>query len=556
MLFFNFLFDKLTVRKRPSTELEEEKSLPSQGSELEEEKVIIRPTRPKPDIKNTNRNTCVIPVTILSKIIEFLDLDDRKTISLVSQEFRKINRNVSFDLTSEAVGYDKLVKFLRVNYDLKITGIKLYLEHSDRDLSGLKPYLKNIKKIVIGGKFVSNELCSKMHDYLEECVNLEDCEIKDRGKIFPCLPEDNKLKRLSFSFCEKKGLALFFSNLEYLNLRGTSRETLDLRWCPSLTKLDIGKTKFTKIELSNNNQIKDLCFKPSVELDMSFLSKCNNVSRLKTARGILDLNVLDQMNSLTELVILDPRGFYGDLTKLAKLRYLNLSYYTNDRTIPLGRLPEMPPNLEHFKLQLNSRCDNFMVTSLEVLEKCSKLEKLQIKGSRFNIIYIGKCATLKYVDIDLGLGIIEGSKSLGELKLLTNLRLCCGNTSLNSEMLSGCTELKSLSLTVPDLENANFLNLPQSLEFLEISIEDTLDLVFLANCNSLRNIVFGTYSITNYECLKNLPNLEKIYFYNDEINPSILEMLGDKIGKWDYIKIFLGNRQREIYGAELEDKPE
>lgn len=555
------IYQNVSIKDNPSPSSSEEivkpksRASPRHYSSSSEEIVKSKSSKAVSPKKGVESRFNKIPSTLLSKMTEFLTFDERKTISLIDKGFRKINRDTFLDLSPIPLGYSNLIKFLEINPDLKITGLNIILDSSGV-LDSLNPYLKNIQKLVVTGKDSTNKILYDLN-FLENCKKLEDCDIRVRSKVLPYLINNHKLKRLSSLGTEDNLFTPIFNNLEYLCIRLASGKSLNLKGCPTLTELDISMSNFGTLKLRDDNKINNLNIKISPNLDLSFLSKCNNLYRLYVEEGEFDLNLLNHMNLLTKLIISGPLKVTGDFGGYKSLRYLKLDYDIRNDMVPLEQLPRLPPNLEHLNLYIDNDNYDHQDPSFRVLSKCPKLEKLTISGKNINLNVkdIKDCKLLKYIRLNLISGSINAARYLAELPQLTILQLRCSDPNLDRSLrLKHCKKLKSVDINMHNLTSLSFLKHCESLNYLYISTDKDLDIKYLEGCTNLKNLYLGSISIINYDFLPRLDYLENLFIYNTEIKPSIIEKLKYKLKPWNSKDIVtLREENGRVFETELED---
>lgn len=515
---------KQTVKSSP-------KSSDSSPSEIKRPVTVKTPKYPSEKKTSIEK----IPTVLLSKITEFLTYDDRKSIALVNKAFRKVNRETLLDLSSIPLEYTKIVNFLQNNLDIKVVGLDVKVTNKIRDLSGLKPFVKNLKFFNIEKSDFYSKAVTYDFSFLMECKKLETCSINVDGKILPYLVNSHGLKRLYFSGSEEDEdeFKFDFPKLEFLFVKRASKTTLNLKKCPSLLSLNIIDSNFTAVKLLSNNKITDLYLSITGNLDLSFLSKCNKVNLLMTDGGDIDLGLFYNMNLLRSLGIRDPNSIKGDFSRFKSVIYLELFYIINDaNAVKLLELPQMPPNLEHFKFYiLNHLQPNKLY--LKVLQSCPKLEKLDITAGKLDLDVkdISSCTQLKCLRLFTENRFIDHLEQINNFLLLTNLYLRSYNDTLPLKG-SKLTQLKSLFVNMGQLKIIDFVRGCTQLEFLYIkSSSRDVDIKPLGTCVSLKTIILEINSMKNYKYLIKLSNLVNLYLYG--VKSLDIEQLDDKLKEWD-----------------------
>jgi Leucine-rich repeat (LRR) protein len=260
--------------------------------------------------------------------------------------------------------------------------------------------------------------------------------------------------RLNLSFlCDYYKISLFA--LEELYTNNTITYDLEFNtFAPNIKRLSLRSSWISNRSLYSIFSLKNLEF-----LDMGY-SSVNYNSPLA-----FDLRNLANVDSLKSL---DLRGFVFTPENIEQTQYMTLAnleeLYIDDSNIRGAQLENFAPNLKRLSLQRSN-----------------------ITGG--DIAHIAELKNLESLDIE-STGITGGS----------------------IKKLAGLPVLKALSLANTNMSKANFSDLPQSLETLNLS-ESTL-------------------SIASFNTLSSLANLKKLYLNgikNTNITPAIIHKLREAL---------------------------
>ena len=186
--------------------------------------------------------------------------------------------------------------------------------------------------------------------------------------------------------------------------------------------------------------------------------------------------------------------------------------YTNDLWgITEFTLPETVKSLEDLHLMpylLNLTIPNHQLENLEALSGLTRLEKLDLSGSRFpssSLSVLASIPTLKDLTLaDCGLSTVA---DLSEVRSLTRLDLS-NNTIRSLEPLSGISTLAELNLKQNAVTSLEALSSLSNLEKLDVSFNSLTALFPLADCQKLTWLEAGSNAITEVSGLDQLNLLE------------------------------------------------
>jgi hypothetical protein len=487
-----------------------------------------------------------IPPVLLARIGEFLSYKERRPMSLTSPTLWRSNKEVPIDLTSFGFNYTNLIKFLNANKDLNIIGIGVRLEHSDTDLSALTPWMKHLKKLTITRTDYTDRTIRDF-SFLSEAVNLEYFNTNIMGEVLPYLENSSKLKKLIFVGSEEQKFRPVFENLEYLSVYYGTETTLNLKGCPSLTRLNINQSRFTSVKLDSNNILARFTLNNLANIDFSFLTKCDNLHRLSVTVNGGNLN-LDDIDG-KHLHILSLEGISklrGDFTRFSSLKYLRLNNITD-----LPDMASMPATLKYLSVKISPDQAEFNMESLSV---CTNLEKLYIKNGNgiVDVSNIAHCKSLRHVFIHTG--EIINSRKLSKLPLLTTLVLVSNNTSSMDAKLSKCPLLRSVILRIRLLTDVNCIQDCKNLEYLDITSDQEVSVQAIATCPKLEAIVLYSSLVRDHTPFLPLQNLRELYIFNNGIRPRYNKELEDKLIPWNnfYIRP-LREKNEAVFNVKIDD---
>lgn len=443
-----------------------------------------------------------IPASILSKIASFLSNSDRPTMSLISSTMRKAVRDTPVDLSEINFSYTNLIKFLKSNPGLKITGLKII--PSSEDLSELRPYLHNLTKLIV---INADKVSSMDYSVLSECKKLTHCEIKQEGKILPYLINCEELEYLEIEGSEEDDLTVENKKLRYLKMYGSPEGELNLTKCKKLRSLMMYDANLESIKLPINNSLRDLLIVNVDDVDFSFLAMCKSLKILEiSSRGsTFDLDILSGLNEL-EILNLNHLKINGNLNKMARLKKLTLKV-SKLGSSTYSELPNLPASLKSLEI-IPWSDDNYETNfSLEPLLECPNLRNLFIKLQKCNINlkHLKNCVNLN--NLHLIVNDIQKTKSLEKLTSLTNLNLFIGGTINIDAKLYKCPLLKTVRLISPEINSINFLENCINLTELFIHSESMSPLDVLRTCINLEKITIKGYNIADISPLFSLNRL-------------------------------------------------
>lgn len=446
-----------------------------------------------------------LPVEIVQRIGKFLSVKDKINTAVTSPSMRKTVRSTLIDLSSFHMGVEDLANFLKYNKDLEVDGITIDSSQSRGSLRPLRKYMENLKKLNIYG--------NKELDLTEllKCKKLKYCKIPELFNSLPYLINSTKLRTLMIR--GDSNMVLELPNLRELSIGSLRSITVNVKRCPSLTKLTLSGGRLNKLKIHNN--LDKLVLYEIKGLDYSFLNKLTNLSSLEINRPYesLDLNVLKNLKGLEKLN-LNIQEMKGNFTKLKNLEHLTMIMKR------LDTIPRLPRKLKWFELTkgLPNGIPNGIsfgsLFSLENLTRCNNIETimLNIGDSRLNLADISSCVTLRNLSINsivTNLGVIEN------FPLLTNLEL--ESRYLDSDLdvnLSRCFSLESLYVIYGGLKNLNFLSRCSNLTTLFIRSKSLRDITPLSTCKQIVNLYLDCPNMKDYSPLEKLPHLGREFSRN------------------------------------------
>lgn len=423
-----------------------------------------------------------IPASILSKIASFLSNSDRPTMSLISPTMRKAVRDTPVDLSEINFSYTNLIKFLKNNPGLKITGLKVTPNSSD--FSDLRPYLGRLTKLIVNSGKVSN----MDYSFLLECKKLTYLKADQKGEVLPYLINCEGLEHLEIGESEGKDLTVKNKKLKHLEIYGSSGGELDLTKCKKLTTLMMYEASLEIIKLPIDNNLTDLLIDDARGMDFSFLTMCKTLKRLEIYSGepALDLDILSGLKELEKLTLICGET-KGNLNKVTELKELSLMV-SKMGSGTNSELPKLPVRLESLEI-IPSEDDNYGANfSLEQLSECRNLRNLYIKIQKCNINlkHLKNCINLN--NLHLAVNSIQGTKTLEKLTSLSILSLFITDMIGINAMLYKCPLLKIVRLISPEIDGLNFLK----------------------NCTNLTELLITTQLVSPLSVLNTCVNLEKI----------------------------------------------
>lgn len=426
-----------------------------------------------------------IPAPILSKIASFLSNTNRPTMSLISPTMRKVMRNLPVDLSEINFSYTNLIKFLGTNPDLKIVGLKLI--PNGGDLSELRPYLRNLTKLIVNRANIARI------DYsiLLECKKLTHCVVKQKGEVLPYLVNCGELEYLVIEGSEEKDLIVKNKKLKQLEIYNSPLGELRLTKCKRLTSLKLYNVDLESIKLPVNNSLTDLLMYDVKNVNFSFLDMCKSLKRLEiTLRETpLNLDTLSGLEKLEKLVLYCVET-NGNLDKLKMLKELTLDVFKLGSAAN-PELPKLPPTLESLEI-IPADDENYGTKfSLESLLDCPNLRHLLInlQEASIDLKHLDGCVNLRYLKLDINK--LLNTESLEKLSSLTNLNLIVRGMMDIEANLFKCPLLRTVKVTSGEIDSINFLK----------------------NCINLTELIIRTKSITSLDILSTCTNLEKLTIY-------------------------------------------
>ena len=451
-----------------------------------------------------------IPTEILKKISSFLANPDKGAVTLTSPRLRKVVRATPLNLTDIAFNYKNLVRFLRNNPDLNVTGfiIDLTEENTPDNIDELRPFLTKATDLII--------YCDDDTDLsaLKVCTKLSSL-IVTRGHALEYITQCTELKYLEIRMASYKRAVLNFPKLNGLYLSDCTFTNLDVSLCPKLSILSFDELLLDSINVAGN--IKMVDFDNVTGLDMSFLSECKKLNYLNIKTHVFDVDLLKGLNHLT-ILKLSIRTLRGDLNKLTNLARLDIVLY--DHTL---NIKELPPNLIFLRLFLaKSQEPQF---NIQGVSRCSQLRTLMLStNGSINLKELSGCSLLTHLYIDCK--YIYDDEYLERFPLLSTLQLICQNDSFETKF-SKCSMLEYFYLW-SKITNLNLLKDCRQLKYLVV-IAPVKNLEPLVSCYNLVNLCIESMEKIDYRPLLQLRNLSTIYVGNDKTKMNELSRMGLKV---------------------------
>lgn len=245
------------------------------------------------------------------------------------------------------------------------------------------------------------------------------------------------------------------------------------------------------------------------------------------AISVADNGLVSPVTILTYTVngVIEPAVFTDANMEAAVRNVLNLDedyeIYTDDLwNISKFTVPENVTGYEDLKLLPYVKeltIQNARFDSLSCLSSLSKLESLDLSGSRFpsqDLAVLGSLPTLQTLKLsNCGLSTVAdlaGAKTLSVLDL-------SNNTVRNMDALSSITTLTQLNLQHNAVTSLSALSSLTALTKLDISYNSVVDLSPLASCTELTWLDAGNNSISTISAVDTLPLLKYLSLSHNDL---------------------------------------
>ncbi|MCH5193463.1 MAG: hypothetical protein J1F11_05845 [Oscillospiraceae bacterium] len=235
-----------------------------------------------------------------------------------------------------------------------------------------------------------------------------------------------------------------------------------------------------------------------------------------------DLKQLRKIPELKYLSLYDNN--ITDLTEIGKLTQLKGLCLGNIHTIkPYEDIEDYSPlkNLTDLKYFSGKRLSNF--TDISVFENADSLITLEITGA----------------DLQGGLDAVSSLENLIELRLTS----CAAD---DFSPVGNCKNLKILDLSYTNVEDLSFLENLNELEFLSLGYTSTDNYNTIGYCKKLRVLNISGTNITDLSFLKELTDLEDLIM--DEIPPCDYSVLLE-MPSLNFIAAYRDDIPDEIYNS-------
>lgn len=454
-----------------------------------------------------------IPFDILKNIISFIPSRNRNNLVLVSTTLRKIVRNTATNIKNISFSYQDLVMFLGNNLDLNVTALTVNLTNynSPDNINELKPYLSKINNLEISCDKDSKDLSA-----LSLCNKLNKLCIT-KGHFLEHIKQCEDLDHLTMNLISSPRIVMNFTNLKTLDVRMSTGDSLDITNCIQLDELNIESTKLKTINPPQN--IKNIKVLNNTELDASFLGNCRLLESLDINTVLFDLEHLEKLNYLYYLRI-NTETIEGDFRRLNNIT--NLHLILKGSLEDYKELPELPPNLTHFKLWMRGYAN---ISDISTLSGCPKLKVLEISCGNGTSIYLRDLSGCNLLEaLNINCKILHNDRCLQKFPLVS-LSLTCENDSFESKFADyPLLEYLHLSSRITDLEP-----IKNCTQLRDLFVSGSFKTSQITSCTNLVTLGILTNKKTSYKLLLELKNLTNLYTDVDKIGNS----LRDKLEKRD-----------------------
>ena len=447
-----------------------------------------------------------LPEELILNVIDFLDLNDLKSICVVSKLFDNICKDIKIYVDFffiDQYHFSSCIDFISRHFKV----IKIRLPPSIVTKPSLIDHasskLKHLESLTI---HCNNRFSKYDLDHFFKFKNISElsiysCKISADG--FEYLSKLEKLKKFkvrSNLYIDYNILANYPNNLEELSLIGPSTLSIhDFSKLSKLKKIDFSASERFIIIRNLHQNVLQLIGENCKMLEILKLNYCRNMNidglncilqncniKHLQVQGCekIDQSVLKNIGNLKELICLDIShcvnisvqglSYLFNCHNLEKLYAYGIYYLDNDFFINIGK------HLQKLKILKITCCETNCKTPLTHLSKCKSLHKLYIRGS-----------TIKPEDFDY---FAENSKhytyiDLGCCKQLTNSNLEKLNTSF----------LRVLDINSPNFTQSMFTELINNSPYLKnislYAIKD-LDLDFYTNvCKNIDHVFVDKFDI-------------------------------------------------------------
>ena len=249
--------------------------------------------------------------------------------------------------------------------------------------------------------------------------------------------------------------------------------------------------------------------------------KIRKVSLAETVSQNINIKRIDCVNPTQEDIEL--------IGKMINLEELNLSYFTSEIDLsPLGSLTHLK------KLSLVVAQD--AETDTRPLASLQQLEDIYIEG-RIDLVFLEELDNLK--EVVLNRNSIEDLSTFQHMEKLEKLDIHCVDHA-DFQELGELKRLRSVNLYIyQSMENIEYLGNLSNLSSLYIesgvrSDKKTVNLKFLKNLVSLRNLSIKNIKLEGLETISELTSLENLTLSNVVSVESKLDL--EPIGKLEYLE--------------------
>ncbi len=250
----------------------------------------------------------------------------------------------------------------------------------------------------------------------------------------------------------------------------------------------------------------------------------NRVISAKTDGVYFDCLDEEKAKSLHKLKYLEK--IYAATCDVSDIDFLKDLPKLDDLTLDVRNIKDLSPigcctELQQLKL-IGNDYDN-----LDSLGNCTKLYYLELHGNKYeNLEFLKVLNSLKWLTI-IGTGIkdIEPIRQKNTIELL-EIRL---KTLEDISALSGMENIRWLVIDSNNLSDCSALSTCTGLKTLSLSGCDKLNsLEFVYGLDKLEEIALDGTSVTNFEPLLKLKNLEKVTVSDGQLDEEMIGALKDK----------------------------